>query len=186
MSLTDKLAEILYRITRTRNRLKIIMTPVAIILWFGLSVLFIFASLWLDNFLPAQLPLPVPTNIFVSAPVIVIGSLLCLWTVYSFIKARGSPVPFNPPQVLVTTRLYSQIRNPMLLGWIIMLFGVGLLLKSISLVFIFTPLFILLNVLYLKTIEEKEMEKKFGHQYLKYKASVPMFIPRFGKNRRQG
>ena len=74
----------------------------------------------------------------------------------------------------------------MVLGWIIMLFGLGVLLKSISLIFIFTPLFIFLNVLYLKTIEEKEMEKKFGRQYLEYKESVPMFIPRFGENRRLG
>jgi len=67
----------------------------------------------------------------------------------------------------------------MVTGWIIMMFGVGVLLNSISLIFIFTPLFLLLNILYLKTIEEKEMEKKFGQEYLKYKESVPMFIPRF-------
>jgi len=92
-------------------------------------------------------------------------------------------VPLNPPQKLITTDLYSQIRNPMLLGWIIMLFGVGILLNSISLILIFTPLFILLNILYLKTIEEKEMEKKFGEEYLEYKKSVPMFIPRLGKKK---
>lgn len=92
-------------------------------------------------------------------------------------------MPLNPPQKLITTGLYSQIRNPMLLGWIIMLFGVGILLNSISLILIFTPLFILLNILYLKTIEEKEMEKKFGEEYLEYKKSVPMFIPRFGKRK---
>ncbi len=79
--------------------------------------------------------------------------------------------------------LYSQIRNPMLLGWFILLFGLGILLNSISLIFIFTPIFILVNILYLKTIEEKEMEKKFGEQYLEYKESVPMFIPRFGKRK---
>ena len=62
-----------------------------------------------------------------------------------------------------------------------MLFGVGLLLDSISLTFIFTPLFLLLNILYLKTVEEKEMEKKFGQEYVKYKESVPMFFPRFGR-----
>jgi len=27
------------------------------------------------------------------------------------------------------------------------------------------------------------MEKKFGEQYLKYKKSVPMFIPGFGKQK---
>jgi protein-S-isoprenylcysteine O-methyltransferase Ste14 len=57
------------------------------------------------------------------------------------------------------------------------------LLKSISLIFIFTPLFTLLNVIYLKTIEEREMEKKFGKEYLKYKQRVPMFFPRLRKQK---
>ena len=65
----------------------------------------------------------------------------------------------------------------MVLGWIIMLFGIGILLNSFSLVAIFAPFFTLLNVVYIKTIEEKEMEKKFGEEYLKYKQSVPMFVP---------
>ncbi len=183
MSLADRWAETIYRMATARGKLKIIMTPVGIIFWFGLSVLFIYASLWLDKFLPVLLPLSLPTNIFLSLPVVIIGATLVLWPVYSFIKARGSPVPFNPPQRLVITGLYSRIRNPMISGWIMVLLGLGLLLNSVSFIFIFTPLFILLNVLYLKAIEEKEMEKKFGEQYLKYKASVPMFIPRFSKSR---
>jgi len=183
MSLGDRWAEFIYRVATTRNKLKIILTPVGITLWFGLSVLFVFASLWLDKLLPLHLSLPTLTNIFLSVPLLVIGATLSLGTVYSFIKARGSPVPFNPPQKLITTGLNSKIRNPMLLGWFIMLFGLGILLNSISLIFIFTPLFIFLNILYVKTIEEKEMEKKFGEQYLEYKKSIPMFIPRFGKNK---
>ena len=181
MSLGDRYAEFIYRIATTRNKLKIIITPIGVIFWFGLSALFVFASLWLDKLLPVHLFLPIPAKILVSVPLLIIGAILGLGTVYTFIKARGSPVPFNPPKELITTGIYSQIRNPMLLGWIIMLFGVGILLNSISLILIFTPIFILLNILYLKAIEEKEMEKKFGEQYLKYKKSVPMFIPRLGK-----
>jgi len=183
MSLADKWAEFIYRIATTRNKLRIVMTPIGIIIWFGLSVLFIFASLWLDGLLPVHLSLPTLTKIFISTPLLIIAAILAPGTVYSFIKARGSPVPLNPPKELVTTGLYSRIRNPMLVGWFILLFGLGILLNSISLIFIFTPLFILLNVLYIKTVEEKEMEKKFGQQYLKYKESVPMFIPRFGKRK---
>ena len=184
MSLSDKYAEFVYRVATTRNKLKIIMTPIGIIFWFGLSVLFILASLWLDELLPIQLSLAAPTNIFISVPLLIITTII-LWlgTIYPFIKARGSPVPFNPPKALVTTGLYSRIRNPMLLGWFIMLFGLGILLNSISLILIFTPIFILLNILYLKAIEEKEMEKKFGEEYRKYKKSVPMFIPRLGKRK---
>ena len=181
MSLADRWAEFIYRVATTGNKRKIVLTPVGLTFWVALSGLLVFASLWLDNFLPVRLPLTLPKNLFLSVPVLVNGSTLWLRTVYSFIKARGSPVPLNPPQRLVTTGLNSRIRNPMVLGWIIMMFGVGLVLNSISLIFIFTPLFFLLNILYLKTIEEKEMEKKFGGQYLKYRESVPMFIPRFRK-----
>ena len=179
MSLADRWAEFIYQVATTRSKLKIVATTIGLIFWFGLGVLLVFASLWLDKFLPVWLLLPIPIKIFLSVLLLVIGSTLCLWTIYSFIKARGSPVPLNPPQRLVTTGLYSRVRNPMVAGWIIMMFGVGVLLNSISLILIFTPLFLLLNILYLKTIEEKEMEKKFGQEYLKYKESVPMFIPRF-------
>jgi len=183
MSLADKYAEFVYRIATTRSKLRIIAIPIGIIFWFGLSALFVFASLWVDKLLPVQILLPARTNIFYSLPLLVIGATLALWTVYTFVKARGSPVPLNPPKKLVITGLYSQIRNPMLLGWIIMLFGVGIVLNSFSLIIIFTPLFIMINILYLKTIEEKEMEKKFGKQYLIYKEKVPMFIPKFAKRR---
>jgi len=183
MSLADKYAEFVYRIATTRNKLRTIAIPIGIIFWFGLSALFVFASLWVDKLLPVQLPLSPPSNIFLSLPLLIIGATLALWTVYTFVKARGSPVPLNPPKKLVITGLYSWIRNPMLLGWFIMLFGVGIVLSSFSLIIIFTPLFIMINILYLKTIEEKEMEKKFGEQYLRYKESVPMFIPRFAKRR---
>ena len=183
MSLADKYAQFIYRVATTKNKFKIIVTPIGIILWFGLGVLLVFASLWLDRLLPVHLPFSPPWNIFLSLPLLVIGATLGLGTTYIFIKAGGSPVPVNPPQKLLTTRLYARVRNPMLLGWIIMLFGLGILLNSISLIFIFTPLFILLNVLYLKTIEEMEMEKKFGKEYRDYKESAPMFIPRFRKRK---
>ena len=185
MSLTDRYAEFIYRVATTKNKLKIIVTPIGLIFWFGLSAAFVFASLGLDKLLPIHLLIPPTTKLFLSVPMLVIGATIALGTVYSFSKARGSPVPLNPPKELVTTGLYSQIRNPMLLGWFIMLLGVGILLNSFSLIFIFTPLFILVNILYVKTIEEKEMEKKFGEQYLEYKKSVPMFIPRFGKKGEQ-
>jgi len=71
----------------------------------------------------------------------------------------------------------------MLLGLFLLMFGLGILFSSLSLIFIFTPLFILLNVLYVKVIEEKEMEKKFGEEYLEYKRKVPMFIPKLKKQK---
>jgi len=65
----------------------------------------------------------------------------------------------------------------MLSGVFILLFGVGILFASVSLVFIFTPLFILVNVLELKVIEEPELQRRLGKEYLEYKKRTPMFIP---------
>lgn len=179
MGLSDRIAEKIYRIAMTRNKLKIIMTPVGIIFWVSLLVLFIYASLWLDRFLPVTVLLPRPINMLLSGLLLVMAAVITLWPVYRFFRVRGSPVPINPPQELVTTGMYARVRNPMVLGWIILMFGLGLLLNSISLMFIFTPFFLIINILYLKTIEEKELEKKFGQQYVKYKKAVPMFFPRF-------
>jgi len=65
----------------------------------------------------------------------------------------------------------------MLTGVFIMLFGLGAMFGSVSLVFIFTPLFILVNVMELKAIEEPELGKRLGEEYLEYKKRTPMFVP---------
>ena len=87
MSLADRWAKAIYRVATTKNKFRIIVTPIGIILWFGLSVLFIFASLWLDRLLPVRLSFSPPSNIFLSLPPLIIGAALGLGTIYSFIKA---------------------------------------------------------------------------------------------------
>lgn len=65
----------------------------------------------------------------------------------------------------------------MMTGLFMQFFGIGIVLGSLSLVFIFTPLFIAINVFELKKIEEPELEKRLGEAYVKYKKEVPMFFP---------
>jgi len=101
-----------------------------------------------------------------------------LWSILHFIKVKRTPVPFNPLLKLVSTGSYVYVRNPILSGVFILMFGLGILYRSFSMVFIFTPLFILFNFLELKAIEEPELEKRLGKDYSKYKKRVPMFFPR--------
>lgn len=49
--------------------------------------------------------------------------------------------------------------------------------KSISLLSIFTPLFILVNVLEIIAVEEPELEMRLGKDYIEYKKKTPMFFP---------
>ncbi|MFC2006147.1 methyltransferase family protein [Chloroflexota bacterium] len=178
MNIWDRYVNFVYRVATGSERLKMIITLPVALLFFGLVAIFVLASIWVDrrfiffHFEPAQ------WTTGLSITLCIIGWLICAWPAIVFLRTRGTPVPFNPPPRLITTGPYAYIRNPMLLGLFIFLLGLGTLFNSLSLIFIFTPLFILINVLYLKAIEEKEMGKKFGKQYLEYKKKVPMFIPK--------
>jgi protein-S-isoprenylcysteine O-methyltransferase Ste14 len=70
----------------------------------------------------------------------------------------------------------------MLTGIFLLLFGIGVTIGSISLILIFTPLFILVNTWEVKQIEEPELVRRLGEKYLRYRNKTPMFIPKIKKN----
>ncbi len=86
-------------------------------------------------------------------------------------------MPLSPPPKLVDTGPYSYSRNPMLSGVFLMLFGIGFLFQSLSLVIIYTPMFMVISFLEFKMIEEPELEKRIGASYVEYRKKVPMFFP---------
>ena len=57
-------------------------------------------------------------------------------------------------------------------------FGLGFLFHSVAMVFLWTPVFVALNVIELKLVEEPEIERRLGEDYRDYKRRVPMFVPR--------
>ena len=125
----------------------------------------------LPGLLPDDVRLPI------AIPIMVIGVVLTAWSGFHFVKVKGTPVPFNPPPEIVDSGPYRFARNPMLTGVFLFLFGLGFSLDSFSLVLIFTPLFILVNIWELKNIEEPELVKRFGEAYVEYRRRTPMFIP---------
>jgi len=72
----------------------------------------------------------------------------------------------------------------MVSGIFFMLLAAGIYWGSFFLLFVFAPLFIALNAIELKQIEEPELEKRLGEPYLKYKKRVPMFFPKIGRQSR--
>jgi len=80
-------------------------------------------------------------------------------------------------QKLLISGPFKQCRNPMTLGTILLYLGVSIIAGSLSALVIVVLLMSLL-MLYLKNIEEKELEIRFGEDYLKYKSKTPFIIPR--------
>lgn len=183
MSIRKKIIGVFYKAATGSRKLRTLLTPLGLTFFFLLLALLIFASLRTDKTLKLPEMLPSPVNLILSLPILGVGLFLMSWSILNFIKVKGTPVPFNPPPEVVCKGPYRYIRNPMLTGLFTLFFGLGILMQSISLTAIYTPLFILFNVLELKLIEESELEKRFGAPYIEYKKKVPMFIPRFKRKR---
>jgi protein-S-isoprenylcysteine O-methyltransferase Ste14 len=172
------LLEIFHSVATGSRWKRELLTPVGLLI-FGLTLAaVIFLGLVTDRVLPIPELLPGNPGSVVGWVLLVPGAALCGWCVLNFRRAKGTPVPFNPPKELIVTGPYLWMRNPMVTGVFIGLFGIGFILHSVSIVFIWTPLYILAHVIELKRVEEPELELRFGAAYAEYRKSVPMFIPR--------
>ena len=112
------------------------------------------------------------------------GFLFAAWSVIvQFTKGEGTPVPLMATQRLITDGPYSYCRNPMALGTFIFYLGIGTVIGSPSFIALVT-LFTAILLVYIKRVEERELEERFGEEYLKYKATTSFFIPRIAPRRR--
>jgi protein-S-isoprenylcysteine O-methyltransferase Ste14 len=175
----EKLIYIFYSAATGSSRTRILLTPIGPLVFFGFIAGTIAASLLVDRWLSLPGLLDYPVKYMVCVPLLIGGSFLTAWSVLSFLKRKGTPVPFNPPPELVVTGPYASSRNPMLTGLFLVLFGTGALLGSISMVLFFTPLFVVLMVWELKAVEEPELERRLGQDYIDYRKRVAMFVPGF-------
>ena len=177
-SLRESIIDFIYRSATAPERIRRRFTPLGGAFFIGLVLLLIFISLLADRLLGFPPLTSRPEALFVALPVIATGASVWLWSVLQFIRAKGTPVPLNPPPRLVEEGPYRYVRNPMLAGVFIMLLGLGVLFRSWSLTVIFTPLFILCALLEFKLIEEPELERRLGDAYRDYRSRTPMMIPR--------
>ena len=177
MSLRTRLIDLFYKAASGATSTRTILTPLGMIGFCLFVTLFVLGAVQFDRLLKFPEILGSPLNLIISLPLLCFGLFMIGWSVFNFVKMKGTPVPFNPPPVLVNTGPYAVTRNPMLTGVFFLLFGLGALVGSLSLICIFTPLFILLMAYELKMVEEPELAKRLGEDYIDYKAKTPMFVP---------
>ena len=177
MGFSERWINLLQRAATSTKKTRTLLTPIGVTIFCLFTVLFVLAAIFVDRLLDLPRLLPEGVRLLVSIPVIAVGVAVTAWSVFHFLKVKGTPVPFNPPPKVVKTGPYRYARNPMLTGVFLFLFGVGFYINSVSLVLFFTPLFILVNVWELKEIEEPELIKRLGDEYIEYRRQTPMFIP---------
>ena len=133
--------------------------------------------MWLlDRFMPISELISTPWN---QMGILVMLVAMCTdgLSLLQFFRVHTSINPIHPEKskVLVTTGLYRHTRNPMYLGLLLLLLGLGIFLGSAS-PFITLPIFIVILTVQQIIPEEKILEQKFGQQYRDYKQSVKRWL----------
>jgi protein-S-isoprenylcysteine O-methyltransferase Ste14 len=159
--------------------------------WVGArTILFgsLFVAIWwliaafvrhFDRTLTRYLHLPLaPWSAVVGGACMLLGAAIALSCVFNFVfRGRGTPAPFDPPRQLVGAGPYTYCRNPMYIGFFLLLGGLGLCWRSPA-VLLLDLLAVLGAHILVTTYEEPHLRRLFGSQYIDYCGRVPRWIPK--------
>jgi protein-S-isoprenylcysteine O-methyltransferase Ste14 len=107
-----------------------------------------------------------------------LGTVLVLMCAGVFIiRGRGTPAIFDAPRVFVAIGPYRYVRNPMYIGGLMLLVGMGLYIGSAAILLLALLLFCLVH-LFVLFYEEPTLTRQFGRSYEEYLRSVRRWTPR--------
>jgi protein-S-isoprenylcysteine O-methyltransferase Ste14 len=150
-----------------------------IVFWIIIPFFIVVGSAFLDPWLSLPRFFHRSINPIIALVLMVAGWLFANWTVkVQFSFGKGTPIPLMATQKLVVKRPYTYCRNPMALGTTAFYFGVAIWTGSLSALGL-SLIYPVVILIYIKLIEEKELEKRFGLEYLEYKRRTPFLIPHF-------
>ncbi|KAA0911494.1 isoprenylcysteine carboxylmethyltransferase family protein [Pusillimonas sp. ANT_WB101] len=133
--------------------------------------------MWLLYFLFPAFTLPSISHIWITIIFVLAGLVIGMLGIINFNRAGTTSNPGKTAQVsaLVTSGIYRFTRNPMYIGVLLLLIGWGVYLGNI-LALICAFIFVLYINRYQIRPEERLLERKFGDEYVSYKAKVRRWI----------
>lgn len=127
---------------------------------------------------PIELPHPNLVRYWFAKVMLPLGLVIMGTATAQFIvEGRGTPAPWAPPQKLVTSGLYAYVRNPMLIGMLMMSAGEALLVASTA-IGVWFGLVTVASLVGYYALEQPRLTRRFGDAYTTYAANVPAWRPR--------
>ena len=139
--------------------------------------LFVAALMWLVSW---ELPVfwfLVPARKALMVGLAAAGGFLSILGVNSFWRVRTTVNPMNPAltSALVVSGVYAVTRNPMYLGFLLLLAGWAISLSNAG-AFLLLPFFVFYMNHFQIEPEERALALKFGQQFLAYKSRVRRWL----------
>ena len=117
---------------------------------------------------------PVPWNPLGIVP-LAFGIALNLIADKAFHQAETTVKPFEESSALLTTGVFQITRNPMYLGYVLILIGVAPIVRSVTPYAVIVVFAILMDRVFIR-VEEQMLEHTFGPAWSEYAAKVRRWI----------
>ena len=152
------------------SQLELKIPPVAVVLLAGLAM-------WLVSAAAPSFAWQFPYQRAITLALAVAGVFVAVLGVVSFRRAGTTVNPTKPQATssLVSGGIYRFSRNPMYLGFLLVLVGCAVFLGN-ALAFIFIPAFVLYMNRFQITPEERALSSMFGAEFTAYKQRVRRWL----------
>jgi len=124
--------------------------------------------------LPAMRVIPPLWNLLGIIP-LALGVTINLIADKAFHRANTTVKPFQESSVLITSGVFRISRNPMYLGFVLILIGVAILMGSLTPYAVIIAFAILIDRVYV-TVEERMLAERFGPEWEKYKRGTRRWL----------
>ncbi len=135
---------------------------------------------YLATYLDVFLPVPsFEAMRWAGAPVFLGGLILASSSVrliYTQDQWDEGPTPTGVPRHLVVSGPYRYVRNPMLLGMLLIICGEAIYFRSTGILSYLAAFFVFVNLVMVPS-EERKLEERFGDSYLQYKSKIRRWLP---------
>ncbi len=151
------------------------------VLFFGI---FMAVLPWLaHHLLPTEVPIPPGLRAWLAGPLAFVGIAAWISCLDSFSRrGRGTPLPADAPRLLVTTGLFSRIRNPIMAAELLVIWAEALYIASLGVALYAITMTVAAHVMVV-VVEEPELRRRFGQSYAEYCRNVPRWFPSLGGRR---
>jgi len=116
---------------------------------------------------PAMRIIPPLWNLLGLVP-LALGVIINLVADKAFHKANTTVKPSEESSALITRGVFRASRNPMYLGFVLILIGIAVLMRSLTPYVVVLAFAILIDRMYI-TVEERMLAEKFGAEWEKYR-----------------
>lgn len=124
----------------------------------------------------APLPIPMPSLVvWIGLGLAALGFILGLLALIEFRRVRAASGLKKASAGFVSTGIYRYSRNPIYLGFVLILIGLSLSMGTYWGVILAWSLVVLMNNLVIKS-EEISLEKRYKDQYIDYKSKVRRWL----------